>query len=214
MRTYRNGKPASNPKSLSRGVIKKDSARFKTVERVNDPEGKFARSIKAVYVDSDGDGFLDSYQKNYRNPVVDKAYKDTLTTTAPLPPQFAPTDITVTVIPQLQTIDFANNSFYPDFEWDGTTTADYAVQSGEVSTGDPKPLYVSKGNGHANTHNYQIIWYSNPSSSDMGGSLDTNSPTWIMIEPGSGVDGDFSGGSADISNGSSAFLSSSFTVIL
>ena len=96
MRTYRNGKEASNPKSLSRGVIKKDSAKFKTVERVNDPEGKFARSIKANYVDSDGDGFPDSYQKNHRSPVVDKAYKATSTTTGPIPPQFGPTGITVT----------------------------------------------------------------------------------------------------------------------
>lgn len=95
MRTYRNGKEASNSKSLSRGVVKKDSARFKTVERVNDPEGKFARSIKAVYIDRDGDGFLDSYEKNYRNPAVDKAYKATSTTTVPLPPQVGPTGITV-----------------------------------------------------------------------------------------------------------------------
>ena len=96
MRIYRNGKEASNPKSLSRGVIKKDSAKFKTVERVNDPEGKFARSIKANYVDSDGDGFPDSYEKNYRAPVAGKVYKATSTTTVPLPPQFAPTDITAT----------------------------------------------------------------------------------------------------------------------
>lgn len=115
-------------------------------------------------------------------------------------------------VAQLQIIDLNDNSFYPDFEWDGSTLADYAVQNGETTTGDPKPLYVSKGNGHANTNNYQIIWYSNPSSSNMGGTLDTTNPTWIMIEPGAGVDADFSGGSSDISNGSVAFPSSGFNV--
>jgi hypothetical protein len=108
-------------------------------------------------------------------------------------------------------IDFVDNSFYPDFEWDGTTTADYTVDSGEAATGDPKPVYVSKGNGHQNTNDFQIIWYSNPSGSNLGGTLDTNNPTWLVIDF-FGVDGDFSGGNADISSGSVAFPSSSFNL--
>ena len=74
MRTYRNGKPASNPKSLSRGVIKRDSKEYKTVERASDPEEKFAKSIKAKLVDTDGDGFKDSFGKIHRNPAVGKGY--------------------------------------------------------------------------------------------------------------------------------------------
>jgi hypothetical protein len=73
MRSYKNGKPASNPKSYFYGSIRKDSARFKTVEQVNDPEGKFCRSLKAVYIDTNSDGFPDTYSKNHRNPVVYKS---------------------------------------------------------------------------------------------------------------------------------------------
>jgi len=107
-------------------------------------------------------------------------------------------------------IDFVDNSFYPDFEWDGTTTSDYAVENGEVASGDPKPVYVSKGNGHANTNNYKIIWYSNPNGNNFDGTLMANLPTWLMIEVGAGIDGDFSGGSADLSSGSSAYNPTSF----
>jgi hypothetical protein len=96
MRSYKNGKTATNPKSYFHGSIKKDSALFKTVERVNDPEGKFCRSQKVDYTDSDGDGFPDLVSKKYRNPVVRKKKKRTgvvIEEILSLPPQNAPTNL-------------------------------------------------------------------------------------------------------------------------
>ena len=58
-RLYKNGKPPSNPKSLTRRDIIRDSAKFKTVEREHDPLRRFGGSVGAAYIDSNGDGSLD-----------------------------------------------------------------------------------------------------------------------------------------------------------
>ena len=58
-RLYKNGRPPSNPKSLTRRDIVRDSAKFKTVEREHDPLRRFGGSVGAAYIDSDGDGSLD-----------------------------------------------------------------------------------------------------------------------------------------------------------
>lgn len=58
-RLYKNGRPPSNPKSLTRRDIIRDSAKFKTVEREHDPLRRFGGSVGAAYIDSNGDGSLD-----------------------------------------------------------------------------------------------------------------------------------------------------------
>ena len=121
---------------------------------------------------------------------------------------------------QLAQIAFNDSTFYPTFEWDGVTVADYAELSGEsASNYDPKPVYESMGDGHESTDNYRIIWYSNPSQQDFGATLDTTNATWIIVASDySGeinsvdIDSDFSGGNSELTSGSGAHQSGSFTV--
>ncbi len=100
---------------------------------------------------------------------------------------------------------------YSDFVWDGTfydLESDLGPSDGDgTDPGDPKKVYKSKESA-----NVSILWYSNPSGYDYWGFGHTN-PTWIMWEGSQGSPvGDFSGGSADITNGSEMFPADSFTV--
>lgn len=117
---------------------------------------------------------------------------------------------------QLAQIAFNDSTFYPTFEWDGVTMADYAEEAGEsASSYNPKPVYKSKGDGHEQTDNYRIIWYSNPSQQDFGATLDTTNATWLIVaNEFSGaidIDSDFSGGNSEVTSGSGAHPSGTFT---
>ncbi len=78
MRSYKNAKllrtdhRKANPASVTHRDRVRDSKNFKTVEQQHDPEGKFARSIKCNYIDSDADGYKDMYVRKYRSASVSK----------------------------------------------------------------------------------------------------------------------------------------------
>lgn len=58
--------------SINRIALKRDSKKFKTLEREHAQDRSFGGSLKAVYFDSDGDGFKDTYGRLYRGGVVGK----------------------------------------------------------------------------------------------------------------------------------------------
>ena len=78
MRSYKNAKllrtdhRKANPASVTHRDRVRDSKNFKTVEQQHDPEGKFARSIKCNYIDSDGDGYKDLYLRKNRSASASK----------------------------------------------------------------------------------------------------------------------------------------------
>lgn len=78
MRSYKNAKllrtdhRKANPASVTHRDRVRDSKNFKTVEQQHDPEGKFARSIKCNYIDSDADGYKDLYLRKNRSASVSK----------------------------------------------------------------------------------------------------------------------------------------------
>lgn len=65
-RLYKNGKEPSNPKSLTRRDIVRDSAKFKTLEREHDPLRRFGGSVGGLFIDTDGDGSPDQIVRAYR----------------------------------------------------------------------------------------------------------------------------------------------------
>jgi hypothetical protein len=60
------------PGSVNRTALKRDSKKFKSLEREHDQNQRFGGSLKSVYFDSDGDGFKDTYGRVYRSGVVGK----------------------------------------------------------------------------------------------------------------------------------------------
>lgn len=58
--------------SVNRNALKRDSKKFRSLEREHDQDRRFGGSLKAVYFDSDGDGFKDTYGRLYRGGVVGK----------------------------------------------------------------------------------------------------------------------------------------------
>ena len=94
-RLYKNGKPPSNPKSLTRRDIVRDSAKFKTVEREHDPLRRFGGSVGAAYIDSDGDGSLDKIIRVTRGGSLGiSKYPETPVSTDP--PVSGPSGLTAT----------------------------------------------------------------------------------------------------------------------
>ena len=76
-----------------------------------------------------------------------------------------------------------------------------------------KETYTLSGD---NPNNYKIVWFSNPSSVNFNGLLDTTNPTWVIEQNnstnGHGAYKDFSGGSTSLANGSSEIASSDIQV--
>jgi len=94
-RLYKNGRPPSNPKSLTRRDIVRDSAKFKTVEREHDPLRRFGGSVGAAYIDSDGDGSLDKIIRVTRGGSLGiSKYPETPVSTDP--PVSGPSGLTAT----------------------------------------------------------------------------------------------------------------------
>lgn len=102
LRNYRNGKAnrtdhrkaVAEPSVSVRRRRKIDSKNFKTVEQVNDPSDRFARSIKAVYYDNDGDGYDDSYGRVFRSGAAGKPGAIIPTFGPIIPPVSGPSDLT------------------------------------------------------------------------------------------------------------------------
>ena len=93
MRSYKNGKlvrtdhRAANPNSVTRRDRVRDPVGGKTIEQEHDQQGRFARSIKANYIDSDGDGLKDMYLRANRSPATAKPdFRDLGTPPAPVIP--------------------------------------------------------------------------------------------------------------------------------
>ena len=93
MRSYKNGKltrtdhRAANPNSVTRRDRVRDPVGRKTIEQEHDQQGRFARSIKANYIDSDGDGLKDMYLRANRSPATTKPdYRNLGTPQAPVIP--------------------------------------------------------------------------------------------------------------------------------
>ena len=94
-RLYKNGRPPSNPKSLTRRDIVRDSAKFKTLEREHDPLRRFGGSVGAAYIDSDGDGSLDKIIRVTRGGSLGiSKYPETPVSTDP--PVSGPSGLTAT----------------------------------------------------------------------------------------------------------------------
>ncbi len=100
MRSYKNGKltrtdhRAANPNSVTRRDRVRDPVGRKTIEQEHDQQGRFARSIKANYIDSDGDGLKDMYLRANRNPATTKPdYRNLGTTPAPVTPVDPPAPV-------------------------------------------------------------------------------------------------------------------------
>ena len=58
--------------SINRTALKRDSKKFKSLEREHDQDQRFGGNLKAVYFDSDGDGYKDTYGRIYRSGAVGK----------------------------------------------------------------------------------------------------------------------------------------------
>ena len=79
--------------SINRTALKRDSKKFKTLEREHDQGQKFGGSLKSVYFDSDGDGFKDTYGRVYRSGVVGKPGAEIPTFGPIVPPVSGPTNL-------------------------------------------------------------------------------------------------------------------------
>ena len=95
---------------------------------------------------------------------------------------------------------------YGDFVYDYDSSFDMnEFLTGHTST-DKKETYTLEGD---NPNGYAIVWYSNPNQTT--NNLDTNSATWVMRNS-SGIFKDFSGGSYNLTHGSSDFPTTEFTI--
>ena len=96
MRSYKNGKlvrtdhRAANPNSVTRRDRVRDPLDVKTIEQEHDQTGRFGRSIKCDFIDSDGDGLNDMYLRKNRNPATAKPIYRNLGTPAPVVPPAPP----------------------------------------------------------------------------------------------------------------------------
>ena len=78
--------------SINRTALKRDSKKFKSLEREHDPRRRFGGSLKSVYFDSDGDGYKDTYGRVYRSGVVGKPGAE-VPTFGPIAPSNGPTNL-------------------------------------------------------------------------------------------------------------------------
>ena len=86
------------------------------------------------------------------------------------------------------------------------------VLTGNPASGFKKETYTLEG---TNPQGYKIVWYSNAHNNNYNGQLDSDSSTWVIMfddSTGQGIQVDFSGGSAYLSNGSLAVPSSDITI--
>ena len=77
---------------------------------------------------------------------------------------------------------------------------------------DGKETYTLEG---PNPQGYKIVWFSNPSANNSNGDLDTTSAGWVIQEDNGtalGLYQDFSGGSENLGNGSTANPASGITI--
>jgi len=79
--------------SINRTAVKRDSKKFKTLEREHDQDQRFGGNLKSVYFDSDGDGFKDTYGRVYRSGVVGKPGVEIPTFGPIVPPVSGPTNL-------------------------------------------------------------------------------------------------------------------------
>ena len=79
--------------SINRTALKRDSKKFKSLEREHDPRRRFGGSLKSVYFDSDGDGYKDTYGRVYRSGAIDKPGAEIPTFGHVVPPVFGPTNL-------------------------------------------------------------------------------------------------------------------------
>lgn len=109
------------------------------------------------------------------------------------------------------------------FEWDGVTLEDFAqtwdaqgIANTSGNSYEPRPVYKSTAKAGV-LKNARIVWYTG--EDNLGGTLDTSNPTWLVAydESENGYDdsvgSDFSAGSRDITNGSTANPTTGFDVI-
>jgi len=83
--------------SVNRISLKRDSKKFKSLEREHDQNQRFGGSLKAVYFDSDGDGYKDTYGRVYRSGVVGKPGAEIPTFGPSNPPVSGPTGLDASV---------------------------------------------------------------------------------------------------------------------
>ena len=81
--------------SVNRTALKRDSKKFKSLEREHDQNQRFGGNLKAVYFDSDGDGYKDTYGRVYRSGVVGKPGAEIPTFGPSNPPVSGPTGLLV-----------------------------------------------------------------------------------------------------------------------
>jgi len=79
--------------SINRTALKRDSKKFKSLEREHDQDQRFGGSLKSVYFDSDGDGYKDTYGRVYRSGVVGKPGVEIPTFGPIVPPVSGPTNL-------------------------------------------------------------------------------------------------------------------------
>lgn len=79
--------------SINRTALKRDSKKFKSLEREHDPRRRFGGSLKSVYFDSDGDGYKDTYGRVYRSGAIDKPGAEIPTFGPIVPPVSGPTNL-------------------------------------------------------------------------------------------------------------------------
>lgn len=81
--------------SVNRTAIKRDPKKFKSLEREHDQNQRFGGNLKAVYFDSDGDGYKDTYGRVYRSGSVGKPGAEIPTFGPSNPPVSGPTGLLV-----------------------------------------------------------------------------------------------------------------------
>ena len=81
--------------SVNRTSVKRDSKKFKSLEREHDQDQRFGGNLKSVYFDSDGDGYKDTYGRVYRSGVVGKPGAEIPTFGPIVPPVSGPTGLLV-----------------------------------------------------------------------------------------------------------------------
>ena len=79
--------------SINRTALKRDSKKFKSLEREHDQDQRFGGNLKSVYFDSDGDGYKDTYGRVYRSGVVGKPGAEIPTFGHIVPPVSGPTNL-------------------------------------------------------------------------------------------------------------------------
>ena len=79
--------------SINRTSVKRDSKKFKSLEREHDQDQRFGGNLKSVYFDSDGDGYKDTYGRVYRSGVVGKPGAEIPTFGSIVPPVSGPTNL-------------------------------------------------------------------------------------------------------------------------